>query len=646
MAEKHAIEKETTVVPRDLAPGAERKEAVSEAEVATKDRRKSHMSIEEQEPGSPTSSASSILTESDHERYSVDSQRRPRSLAPHLSRTTSTASAGAIGGIVSSSLNRTYTGRSTGTTGTGGYDAAYEVDFDPDGDPEDPQQWSLWFKALILFTMSYGTTCVVLYSTSYTSAIPGMEAEFGISDTVGVLGVTTYLFGMATGSVILAPLSEMFGRRPIYVIALAMFVVFVIPCAVAKNMETILVTRFFGAFCAAAMISNSPGTVNDIVDEEHRALAFSIWSIGPMNGPVIGPVVGGFVFQYLGWRWTNWVVVIVASAAWIIVSLIPETYAPAILRKRAAKKRKETGDDRWFSRYDDKEEFWPLLRINLSRPFVMTVTEPICIFWDIYIALVYGILYLCFVAYPIVFSELRGWSSSMTGLAFCGIGVGSMIVIVGEPLIRKMINAHKPDPESETGDVPPEAMVSVVCIAAILLPVGELWFAWTGTPNVHWILPILAGVPFGMGNAGVFIYATNYLVYSYDVYAASALAGNAVLRSALGATLPLAGTAMYSALGAHWAGTLLALLEAICIPIPFIFYRYGGKIRMKSTLIRSMREDKLKQTQRRQRAEEKAKRRLGAEAATGAPMETGAAVDETIMVEKDIEKGGAFKHSG
>ena len=182
---------------------------------------------------------------------------------------------------------------------------------------------------------------------------------------------------MATGAVILAPLSEMYGRRPIYIAALFAFVIFVIPCALAKNITTILVARFFGAFCASAMISNAPGTVNDIVDEEHRALAFSIWSIGPMNGPVIGPVVGGFVFQYLGWRWTNWIVVIVASVAWVLVSCIKETYAPALLRKKAAKQRKETGDERYWSRYDETEKLLPLLRVNLSRPFVLTVTEPI-----------------------------------------------------------------------------------------------------------------------------------------------------------------------------------------------------------------------------------------------------------------------------
>ncbi|EMC92111.1 hypothetical protein BAUCODRAFT_78487 [Baudoinia panamericana UAMH 10762] len=586
-----------------------------------------------EDPLSPAdSSGDSILTESEDERYLRNpSEKRP---SLHLCRTTSIRSTGAVGGVVPT-LYKTATNHTSASTYTTN-DPAFEIDFEPGDTKNDPQQWPLWYKSLVIFAMSYGTTCVVLYSTSYTSAIPGMEATFGISDTLGVLGVTTYLFGMATGAVILAPLSEMYGRRPIYVASLFLFVIFVIPCAVAKDIATILVARFFGAFCASAMISNAAGSVNDIVEEQYRALAFSIWSVGPMNGPVLGPVIGGFVAQNLGWRWTNWVVIIVAVVAWVVVSVCRETYAPAILRRRAAAKRKETGDERWWSRYDDKEEFWPLLRVNLSRPFVMTVTEPICIFWDLYIALVYGILYLCFVAYPIVFSELRGWSPGLTGLAFCGIGVGSMIVICCEPLIRRMINAHKPDPESETGDVPPEAMVSVVCIAAVLIPVGEIWFAWTGTPNVHWILPILAGIPFGMGNCGVFIYATNYLVYSYDVYAASALAGNAVLRSILGATIPLAGTAMYRSLGPHWAGTLLALLEAICIPIPFIFYRYGAKIRRKSALIRQMREDKEKQNARRRKAEEKKiKQRGQAEVSTGAAMETGAFVGEV----EDVEKG-------
>jgi len=102
------------------------------------------------------------------------------------------------------------------------------------------------------------------------------------------------------------------------------------------------------------MISNSPGTVADITTEQYRALAFSIWSIGPMNGPVTGPLIGGFAAQYLGWRWTNWLVLIFGGTAWIMCALIKETYTPALLKKKAAQLRKETGDDRWWCRYDQK----------------------------------------------------------------------------------------------------------------------------------------------------------------------------------------------------------------------------------------------------------------------------------------------------
>src|ERR1700712_5904459 len=182
----------------------------------------------------------------------------------------------------------------------------------------------------------------------------------------------------------------------------------------------------------------------------------------------------------------------------------------------------------------------------------------ISIFWNLYIAVVYAILYLCFVAYPLVFGQERGWQPGFIGLAFLGIGLGSLIAISLEPAFRRMINSHKLDPI--TGKVPPEAMVSVVCIASLSIPIGELIFAWTCTPNVHWIAPILAGLPFGAGNTACFIYASNYLVHSYGIFAASALAGNSVLRSVMGGTLPLAGPKLYESLGPHWAGTLLALL--------------------------------------------------------------------------------------
>lgn len=208
------------------------------------------------------------------------------------------------------------------------------------------------------------------------------------------------------------------------------------------------------------------------------------------------------------------------------------------------------------------------------------------IFWDGYVAIVYGILYLCFVAYPIAFQTERGWSPGIGGLAFVGIGIGVLVVIASEPLFRKVVNMHRKDPE--TGEVSPEAMTIVVIFGAILLAVGQLWFAWTCQPSVHWVVPILAGLPFGAGNACVFIYASSYIARSYGIYTASALSGNMFFRILIGACLPLAGPSMYSKLGLNWASTLLGLVEAACISIPVVFYFYGHRIRKASPMIQTL----------------------------------------------------------
>ncbi|KAJ5908947.1 hypothetical protein N7495_001629 [Penicillium taxi] len=470
-------------------------------------------------------------------------------------------------------------------------DPNFEVDFDGPDDPQNPKNWKRGYTSMALLFLSWNTLIVVLYSTAYTSGATQMAAQFGQSKLIIDLGLTFYLFGLAIGSMFMAPLSEVYGRKPVCVGCLFVFTVLVIPCALAKSVVTLIVVRFIAAFFGSVMISTAPGMISDMFEPEQRGMAISVWSIGPLNGPVIGPIIGGFVTQYLGWRWMDWIVLILSGVAFGFSVILKETYTPTILQKKAARIRKETGDSRWWSRYDQKDDITTILKLNLSRPFVMLVTEPICIFWDIYVAIVYGILYLCFVAYPIVFGEIRGWSLGISGLAFLGIGIGSMITITCEPLVRRLINSHPKDPE--TGRVYPEAMVAFMCICAILIPVGELWFAWTCAPKtIHWIVPLLAGIPFGAGNTGVFIYASNYLTNSYGMYAASALAGNSVIRCILGGVLPLAGSSMYTTLGANWAGTLLGLLEVLIAPIPFVFYKYGHIIRQKSNLITRMQDDK------------------------------------------------------
>lgn len=196
----------------------------------------------------------------------------------------------------------------------------------------------------------------------------------------------------------------------------------------------------------------------------------------------------------------------------------------------------------------------------------------------------------------------------MSGLAFVGIAAGTLLAIVLEPLWRRIINnssKRDSDDDDDTGTggsrPAPEATALVMSIGAVLTPLGQLVFSWTCLPRtIHPALPIaLAGIPFGMGNTLSFIYGSNYLAASYGIYAASALAGNAVIRSAVGGALPLAGPAMYEAMTPRWAGTFLGLLEVLLVPVPFVFYRYGDRIRARSRVIRLMREEQARSERRR-----------------------------------------------
>src|SRR5690606_12978095 len=112
-----------------------------------------------------------------------------------------------------------------------------------------------------------------------------MAEEFNTSNTIVTLGVSVYLFGLAAGSVVVAALSETYGRRPISVISMFLFSVMIIPAALAKSVTTLIVVRFIGAVAGSIMISSAPGMVADLVPDEHRAFALSIWSLGPINGP-------------------------------------------------------------------------------------------------------------------------------------------------------------------------------------------------------------------------------------------------------------------------------------------------------------------------------------------------------------------------
>jgi hypothetical protein len=259
---------------------------------------------------------------------------------------------------------------------------------------------------------------------------------------------------------------------------------------------------------------------------------------------------------------------------------IPETYAPVLLQKRAKALSKRDGNV-YISIMEKKQgKVKPAAAFKkaLSRPWALLFLEPIVLLISIYMAILYGTLYMLFAAFPIVFQQERGWSEGIGGLAFVGVAVG---MILGVSYCIWDNGRYKRTEAKNNGEAPPEARLPPACVGAVALPIGLFWFAWTNSPSIHWSVSIIATAPFGFGMVMVFLSCMNYLIDSYTIYAASVLAANSVLRSLFGAAFPLFTNQMYSALGIHWASSIPAFLALACLPFPFLFYKYGAPIRMK-----------------------------------------------------------------
>ncbi|OZJ05888.1 hypothetical protein BZG36_00885 [Bifiguratus adelaidae] len=457
------------------------------------------------------------------------------------------------------------------------------VDWDDPDDPANPLNWSKVRRWYISILISLIPLNISFASSAYTGAVFGIIAEFKVSSTVALLGVTFFVLGFALGPLMWAPLSEMYGRNPVYLGTFAVFTIFHIPCALATNIQTILVARFIGGVFGSAPLTNAGGSLADIWTPLERGRAMAFFALAAFLGPILGPIVGGFIAEYTTWRWAFRIMLIFSGVVFILTLLtLPETYTPTILAKKAAKLRKSTGNERYQTRFelkDSNKTASQRLKISLGRPFRLLFTEPIVLLLSIYVAFVYGILYLLFEAFPLVFEGVHHLSPGISGLSFIGIGVG-MVIAVSFTFVGDKIYADAA--KKNGGRAPPEARIPLSLAGAILLPIGLFWFAWTTFPSVHWIAPMLAGIPFGAGMVSIFLSLTNYLVDAYLMHAASALAANALLRSLFGAAFPLFAIQLFQGLGNQWGASLLGFIAVAMAPFPFLFYKYGAKVRMMS----------------------------------------------------------------
>lgn len=177
-----------------------------------------------------------------------------------------------------------------------------------------------------------------------------------------------------------------------------------------------------------------------------------------------------------------------------------------------------------------------------------------------------------------MYQQYRGWSAGIGGLAFLGVAVGMLMAVAYSVWANKRYGRIS---DENGGFAPPEARLPLCMVGSIAVPIGLFWFAWTNYPSIHWIVSIMAGAPFGFGMVLIFLGIMNYLIDAYTIFAASVLAANSVLRSLFGAAFPLFTTQMFDGLGIHWASSIPAFLALVCVPFPFIFYKYGPTIRAK-----------------------------------------------------------------
>ncbi|KAF2456728.1 membrane transporter [Lineolata rhizophorae] len=449
-----------------------------------------------------------------------------------------------------------------------------------DRDPHNPMNWSARRKWGTIAILSMLTFTTPLASSMFAPGVPDVMQEFkNTNQQLATFVVSVYILGFAFGPLLVAPLSEMYGRMPLYHISNVLFVVFTVACAVSSNMSMLIGFRFLAGCVGATPVTIGGGTIADIMPQEKRGGAMAMWILGPLLGPVVGPVCGGFLVDAQGWRWVFWLLAMLGGLFGILTLIFGrETYAPALLKRKAKRLRKETGNENLRSKLDTGISHRELLARSIVRPTKMLLFSPIVASISIYVSIYYGILYLLFTTFTFVFEQQYGFSSSTVGLTYIGIGVGMFIglTILG-PGSDKILRKHK-----EAGrEMKPEHRMPLILTvpAAIAMPVGLFIYGFTAYYHTHWIVPILGTAVIGYALMGCFMTSQTYLVDAFTVHAASALAANTVLRSIFGALLPLCGLDMYDALGLDWGNALLGFLAVALIPIPIIYWKYGERIR-------------------------------------------------------------------
>lgn len=296
----------------------------------------------------------------------------------------------------------------------------------------------------------------------------------------------------------------------------------------------------------------------------------------------LGPIVSAAVVEQpsLGWRWTEYLTGILQVVILILaIIFIDESYPQKLLVYKARRLRHDTGNWALHAKFEEWDvSIGELAQKFLLRPIQLLCT-PICFLMALYASFCYGILYMQLGSIPIIFGELRGWKPFVATLPFLCILIGAMLGCVLNVYNQTLYNKAY---HAVGNRAVPEKRLPPMMLGSVLFSAGQFVVGWTADPSIHWIAPCIGLVLLGTGFFTIFQAALNYLVDTFQAYAASAVAANTFLRSCFAGAFPLVVGPLYHNIGVGPGSSITGGFAALLIPVPFVFYKYGKRIRAKS----------------------------------------------------------------
>lgn len=469
------------------------------------------------------------------------------------------------------------------------------IEFEPD-DPENPYSWSSGKRWFILMMICSYTFLVSASGAAYPPGIPGqMKSIPGYSNQVWLIALALYAVTTGVAPLILAPLSEVYGRKPVFLVSCLFFGLFKIAVATANNVETVLLGMFFSGIGTGVGNTMVGGIVVDLFyHAEQRDLPMATFVFISVVGTSIGEVVAAYVADshslpgggVYAWRWIHWFQLIwTGLEAIYFIFFMPETRASVLLSRRAEKMRRETGDAGIHAQADlERESLKTLISVSLTRPFHMFLRESIVISLSLYITLCWALLYLFIAGVPKMFGSVYGFRGPNQNLPFLAVAVGSCLGFVVNFLqMRLYRNAKdKSDNTAKSQSALLSARLYLAMPFGIVLSISLLVYAWTSRADVFWLVPVIAITLAFTAIFTILLAVFNCLSDCYKRYASSALSAQGFLRNLVGGVLILAANPLYDNLGFQWGSALLGFISAVMTLIPFVLFFKMQWIRSRS----------------------------------------------------------------